>query len=154
MNKCLIIFDFNRTLYCPEKQQLVDGAIAIIKALKLSGHRTSIVSSEMRDADRTEKISELGLNLLADKVVIIEGNDKKEAFVECMEEFNTVAENCFVVGDYQEYDLLPARKLEFRTIWYRQGKFSDTFYPNFIPEFTISKLNQITKIINIKFQTT
>ncbi len=145
----LIIFDFNGTLFNPEPKpgKIEPFATQTILSLRKKGHVVCIVSSEVRDIERSKKIQDLGFLDIVDKVEIILENDKLPAYKICIDAYKDITKECFIVGDYPLFDLLPGKKLNCKTVWYKSGKFSTFQVEGFIPDWTINKLDELISII-------
>ncbi len=145
----LIIFDFNRTLFNPDPEpgSLNPGAVDTIMELRRTGHIVCIVSREIPKSDRSKKIKELGFDEIVNRVEIVFEADKQPAYSICIKAFQDKTKEIYVIGDYQQYDLIPAKNLNCKTIWFKSGIFSETYAVGFTPDWTITKLNEVIYIV-------
>jgi FMN phosphatase YigB (HAD superfamily) len=140
-----VIFDFNRTIYDPETDQLTPGAKEVLDSLKAEGVLLFLIARGSED--RRKRIEELGLLPYFERVVV---NEDKSA-----NSFRSCSEQCppgteiFAVGDRVRREIRLANESGMTTIWYRSGKFAneepqDTSEK---PAFTISTLAQVRDLI-------
>jgi putative hydrolase of the HAD superfamily len=145
MNK-IIIFDFNRTLFDPEKQALVSGCVEMLKALGAQNFNLHLIS--MAAESRADLIKNLGLDAFFQTITICE---KKTVglFRKIIETAPTSVSQSFVVGDRVTKEISFGNALGLNTIWYRNGKFAqeNPQAPTEYPTYTVTSLDQIPLII-------
>ena len=145
MIKC-IIFDFNRTLYIPELQKIPEETLEVLKNLKKMGF--SLVLISIREAEREDIIETYNLSSIFS---IIHFVDKKDTnvFKETLQFLKCCPDEVIVVGDRIKSEIKIANTLGIRTIWYKQGKFSNQLPVEKVefPSWTIDSLPQMIKII-------
>lgn len=119
--KTLAIIDFNRTIYDPEKEQLLHGAKEMLLAMKNRGVVLSLVSR--KEAGRADILEHFGLKSIFDSVHFV-GSKTPELFMEIMATHKTSAENTYVVGDYLHEEIRSGNRAGAYTIWLRRGPFA------------------------------
>ena len=117
MNKT-IIFDFNRTLYDPDQEQLLPDAIDVVAALKTRGYTLHLISRGKEG--RAKKISALPIYSYFDSVIVTD-EKKLDDFKEL---FKNSEEN-FVIGDRIKREIYLGNCVGATTIWIKNGKFAN-----------------------------
>lgn len=110
-----IIFDFNRTLYDPDRDALFPETLALLAHAKSLGYRLYLISKagEGRDA----RIQDLELHTLFHEVHLVQEKN--------LELFQKLAVGpTLVVGDRIRREITLGNQCGATTIWFRSGKFS------------------------------
>ncbi|MCK5039474.1 MAG: HAD hydrolase-like protein [Candidatus Aenigmarchaeota archaeon] len=143
-----IIFDFNRTLYNPETNNLTPGVIDLLASLKNSGYRLCLISKATTE-NRREEISDLGLDPYFVYIQVNEGNKNASHFRNCMDILECNPEDILVIGDRIKGEIYLANQLGMKTIWYKSGKFSTELPSNEKekPNHTITILSDVLKYL-------
>jgi len=143
-----IIFDFNRTLYDPEKEKLMEGTIKLLNTLKKRGVIMALLS-KTTTSDRRQLIRSLGLDDYFTKVVLTSGTKNESHFTEMMEAMQVSANRCVVVGDRVKSEITIGKKLGLQTIWLRRGKFRKEVAdsPKEQPDHIINNLHEIYSLL-------
>lgn len=132
-----IIFDFNRTIFDPEKETVIDGVFELLKQIKNLGIKMTLLSKELTDG-RRKQITLLGFDPFFEEVVVTK-EDKQlhhlRYLIKCMD---LQPEDCMVVGDRVKSEIQIGNRLLMKSIWYRQGKFKDE-----MPTTQVEKPNHI-----------
>lgn len=137
-----IIFDYNRTIFDPEQQELYSGVLELITYLS-DKHELFLVSKN--EAGRKEKLDSLGISSFFEKIIFT-NNKTTQLFSEIVNGEN----NVIVVGDRILGEITIGNKLNLITVWLKQGKFSnehpvsDEQKPKHII-YDISELKEIIK---------
>jgi FMN phosphatase YigB (HAD superfamily) len=149
MNK-IIIFDFNRTLYDPEKQALIPGAVETLAQLKSQGFTLHLVS--MAADSRHELIKRLGLDQFFRTITLCQ-KKTLALFQQIVDAEPITKAESFIVGDRVTQEVWFGNELGLVTIWYRNGKFAHELpqTPAEHPVYTTSDLNQIPFLIQTHF---
>ncbi len=143
-----IIFDFNRTVYDPETEQLTPGVLDLLKELREKGYKLAIVSRNDYPDTRRAFVTEIGLDPYFDVImVVLEKNP--EVYKECAEQLGVQPEECMVVDDIVYRGILMGNKLGMTTVWYKSGKFQERMPENEEekPDYTITELESVKKIL-------
>ena len=119
-----IIFDFNRTLFDPDKNNLNLGVLDLLDELLDAGFKLCLLSKRSQE-DRREQISKLGLDKYFLDIQVIEGDKTEYNFKRCINIMALGSEEILVIGDRIKKEIFLGNKLGMKTIWYRSGKFLD-----------------------------
>ena len=144
--KFLLIFDFNRTIFDPEKQKLVARARALLRTLHERGHTLCLVAQAA--PSREKLIENLGIGQYFSQIFLVYEKKKKD-FEKLIFDFGFLPEKTFVLGDRIQKEIRVGNLIGCQTIWIKSGKFRTEIPKNNdeIPNFTVSKLTDILKII-------
>lgn len=113
-----VVFDLNRTLYDPEADVLLPGAIDVLHALTEDGHVLHLISRH--EPGRNEILDRYGLEPYFSSVRFV---DEKSAT-----QFRNViagVDRAYVVGDYLHEDIRFGNQAGAKTIWLKRGTFAD-----------------------------
>jgi FMN phosphatase YigB (HAD superfamily) len=143
-----IIFDFNRTLYDPENDKLVDGAFDVLKTLSDKGYKMYLIGKKTV-SDRLEKISELGIDKYFMDMVFVDVDKSVGDFVHAAKKMNLPYEEIAVVGDRIKSEIAVGNQAGMITIWYRNGKFSNEvpISSTETPNYKIKRLEEIMQYL-------
>ena len=143
--KKAIIFDFNRTLYDPEKGILVSGCLATLA--KLSA-RYKLVLITNNEGSRQELIEELGIKNFF-QVIVSTSNKNEQDFLSSCVQLNLDPGEVVVVGDRIKGEILIGNRLKMTTVHFKNGLFAQELPENSIekPDFEIKKLEDLLKIL-------
>lgn len=144
MNDKLIIFDFNRTLYDPDRGEMVEGAKLILEKYFKSKIKMVLVS-RMEKA-RKDMVKEMDLvKYFSDILFVMEKNEK--LFKSLLEKYNS--KKVYVVGDYLYEEIRSGNINNMETIWIKNGKFKDMKPRDRydVPKHIVSSISEITTII-------
>jgi len=142
------IFDFNRTLYDPEKNELIAGVLEILKKLFDSGYKLCLLSKKA-NLDRRRQISQLGLDKYFIDILVTDGDKNESDFQVCVDLMSLRPEQIAVVGDRVNREIKIGNRLGMKTFWFKVGKFSNELPENKDnePDYTIFKLDEIADFI-------
>lgn len=145
MNKG-IIFDFNRTLYDPDSDSLVNGVVPLLSYLS-ADFGLCLISK--RSGDRESWIRELGISGFFKDIQFVD-NKTIGTFQHCMDVLSLPAHNIYVVGDRIKEEIYIGNLCEMNTIWYKSGKFAEESFSTLdeIPDHTISDLDDLYFILS------
>ncbi len=141
-----IIFDFNRTLYIPELQQIPEETIELLKNLRKSGLSLALIS--IKEAHRDTLIESYDLSSIFSVTKIVREKDTN-IFKETLSLLGCQPNEIIVVGDRIKSEIKLANQLGIKTIWYKKGKFSNELPTEKIefPTWTISDISKVEEII-------
>jgi len=147
-----LIFDFNRTIYDPERDDLIPGAKRVLQELKKEGYKMSLICKPSKNgqSSRGVKVLNLGLENYFSRIVVTEKRKKKEYhFKRCASSMSLTSLEIAIVGDRVEEEIYVGNKACFVTVWFKNGKFSKNLPGNNLqtPDFTIEKLEDLLKIL-------
>lgn len=140
--KKIIIIDFNRTLYDPEQERIMDETIDTLKYLKSKNYKLVLLS--MAHPNRKKLLDSLGITPFFNKIIITNYKSKKL--------FNKIINNSesVVIGDRIKKEITIGNQVNATTIWLQQGKFANELPTKNIekPNYIIKKIEEIKKILN------
>ena len=146
----MIVFDYGRTLYDRETDQLFPDAVFVVKQLSRK-YKLSIVSysTKENEAERIDVLKINGILRCFDVIRFTNDVDKKsQEYNNILQEFNLKAHEVAVVDDYVIRGIAWGNQAGATTVWYQNGKFANvmpdekTGQPNFI----IHSLSELTDI--------
>ncbi len=143
-----IIFDYNRTLFDPEKWDLIDEVPGLLEELSKKYKLCLITTGE---GHRLESLEEKGLDKKFTKIIVVEGEHKdKKHFLECAAEMGLKPEEVLVVGDKIQAEIKAGNKAGMKTVWFKFGKYSKILpqTKEEEPTYTIRYLVDLLNILN------
>lgn len=148
-NTNLIIFDWKRTLYDPDKKELIDGALDLLKFIHKKGIKIILIGKG--GEDMKEEVKRLQVGDYFFKIVFCDQAKDIEIYRPYITKQNP--KDTLFIGDRIHSELEVGKKLGATTVWIRQGKFA-TEEPQTVdqqPDFTISTLNDCLNLFIIGF---
>jgi FMN phosphatase YigB (HAD superfamily) len=141
------IFDFNNTLYDPEKDKLVEGSEEILVSLQKKGLKLVLISNPEASEDRIKKIIQLGIYKYFGKIYIV---DKKTTALikKALSALDCFPQDAAVIGDRPDIEIKLGNKAGCTTIRLLYGKYATT-KPNDeseIADYNIQKLKEVLDI--------
>jgi FMN phosphatase YigB (HAD superfamily) len=112
-----IIFDYNRTIFNPDTSALYSGAFELLSLLS-KNHELFLISKN--EPGRKDNLKELGIEDFFKETIFV-----KEKSVEIFKEIVGQEEKALVIGDRIKGEISVGNKLNFTTVWIRQGKFAN-----------------------------
>lgn len=145
----IIIFDFNRTLYDPERRVLVDDALVVLQTLCQRGFFLYLLSHAV--PWRVRLLDESGLRQYFAKIAMGE-HKTLDQVLEIIREAEADLAQSFMIGDRVKKEVVLGRAAGLKTIWVRQGKFSEECPSGQEeePDFTVESLGEIIPLITEK----
>lgn len=139
-----VIFDFNRTIFNPNQDGLMEGATDLLNYLKEKNYRLSLLS-KTNYPGREEQINALGIEKYFDDIIVTYGNKQESHFKRLIGAMKIESFETIVIGDRVKSEILIGNQMGMRTIWLRKGKFKDEWPAgkNEKPDFIIYNLEQI-----------
>ena len=133
--KKIIIIDFNRTLYNPENNKMIDYALDLLKNLSTE---YDLILLGKGDDNRKKLIKNLNIEKYFQKIMIFpEKNLEQLKSIQAQYPSNTFF---YSIGDRIKKEIYLGNKMDFKTIWFKNGKFSS--------ETPINKEEQPWKTVN------
>lgn len=145
----IIIFDFNWTLYDPDRDSLVPGSVETLSVLKSKGFLLYLLSNASGDKEHRKKlIKNLGLEDFFVEIVV---SEKK-----CLNDFESMIDSrvereaSYVIGDRVEREIFFGNVYNLNTIWFKRGKFASVYPVNNQqkPSFIINDLMDVLNLIS------
>ncbi len=145
-----IIIDWGRTLWDNEKGVLFPGTREIIEYLKTKGYRLAVlsISPPERIDDKKKTIDASGIKKYFEKVVV-STKKEKEDIDEIVKTLGLDYGEVMVIGDRIVREVKIANQLGMKSVWLKQGKFSEEL-PNEEtgnPTYTIFSLQELKSIL-------
>ena len=122
MSSPIIIFDLNRTLYDPERHQLVDHALFVLESCRSRGYALFLVSHN--EPTRAEVVDSFGLRSFFRDSFFVDGKSP-ELFKTILGAAGANPADSFVIGDVVKSEILFGNICGMKTIWVSVGKFKD-----------------------------
>ncbi len=142
----IIIFDFLRTVYDPEKLEFLEDAVLVLEKLKTKNILILYTSRE-GDANREKNLEKLNLKKYFNQIVLVD-KKKQEDLIKIFNQFNLAKEDILVVGDRIKSEIRLGNQTGFKTVWLKKGKYS-TEEPEIKkekPNFCIYGLKELLKL--------
>lgn len=141
----VVIFDWLRTLYDPERQRLMPGALKL--CLKLSANGIALIIISRGEPKRKKEIKESALAQYC-LAISVEKEKSLRQFRRIVKRF-PAGTPTFVVGDRVKEEIRMGNRLGLITIWLQKGKFRKEVPKNNaeLPSFTIRDLGEVWSII-------
>lgn len=136
-----IIFDYNRTIFDPEKNELYSGVFEMLKKLA-SKHELILISRN--EPGRKDKFEKIGIKNYFKKT-IFDNEKNKETFKKMIGDSKKV----LVVGDSIRDEIKIGNKLGLITVRLKKGRFANEMpaSPDEEALFNISEITELEKII-------
>jgi FMN phosphatase YigB (HAD superfamily) len=143
-----LIFDFKRTLFDPDTNKLIPGAINLLQNLKRRNYKLCLLTKKPQEG-RLDQISQLGLDKYFLYIGIVEENKTEQDMQACLKAMSLSASEVAVVGDRIRSELALGKRMGMKTIWYQVGKFANELPLNSLedPDHTITKLEDAAKYV-------
>lgn len=140
-----IIFDFNRTLFDPEKNKLMNGCLSTLEVLSKT-QKLALITNKAEF--RQNLIEELRIKKFFQKIVMTSHKNELD-FLKCCLTLGVKLEETVMVGDRVKGEIAIANKLGMFTIQFLNGKFASELPNNALeqPKVIITKLRELLKII-------
>ena len=136
-----IIFDYNRTIFDPETDDLYPGALRLLQKLSI---RYELFLISRNEPARKKRLEELNIKNYFQKIIFVNEKSKKV--------FKKIAgdtKDVIVIGDSMSDEIKIENQLGFVTIRVKQGKFSmeTPKSKSEIAKFEITDINELENII-------
>ncbi|MEX0616520.1 MAG: HAD hydrolase-like protein [Candidatus Woykebacteria bacterium] len=142
-----IIFDFGYTIYDPENEKLVDGAIEALEEVHEKGLKLALVSRTKDVQKRLEQISNLGLNTYFDYIEVMPLEGTKE-FDPIIEKFGFEPQEFLVVGDRVRSEIKIGNQKGMETCQFLFGPRLKEL-PEKSDEKPNHKINKVSEVVNL-----
>ena len=136
-----IIFDYNRTIFDPERNELYSGVFEMLKRLA-NKHELFLISRN--EPSRKDRFEKLGIKDYFKKIRFVD-----EKNIETFKDLIGDSKKVFVVGDSIKDEIRTGNELGLITVRFKNGKFASEIpaSPEEEPMFTISEITELEKII-------
>lgn len=145
MKEGLIIIDFNRTLYDPDRQSLFEGVREFL-ADYTKAYALALIGKG--DDKRASLIQDLGIQHYFSYLKLKEEKEESD-FLECMRTLGFGKERVWSIGDRIRKEIVLSNRAGIRTIWFQNGKFAHETpaTPEEQPTFIIHSFKEIRDIV-------
>ena len=120
--KKIIICDFNRTIYDPDKKALMPEVFKTLQKLKSAGFYL-ILLSQIRDKYREGVVRSLGLEKYFDQIQLVPLKSAED--FQALVTPDVDASASYSIGDYIEQDIVFGKRAGLKTIRIKAGKFAE-----------------------------
>ena len=136
-----IIFDYNRTIFNPETQELYPGVFELLNYL-YNRHDLFLISHI--EKGREDVISGFGIEKFFKKIIFAESKSI-QIFSEIIK---TKTKQTIIVGDRIRGEIAIGNELRCITVWLKQGKFKEEGPRNKRekPTYTINDISELKEI--------
>ena len=140
--KSAIIFDFNRTLYDPDEDTLIEGTLEVLTYFSKT-HVLFLVS--YKEGSRQNALSRLGIRKYFRDVYFV--TEKTRTLFR--EITMGIKGDIYVVGDHISSEIAVGNACNMKTVWFKQGKFKSNTprTTDETPMHTITKLSELVDYI-------
>lgn len=142
----LMIIDYNRTLYDPEKDSLVPGALELLNTLQ--ERALSLILVSRKEEGRSTRLSELGIEHFFSEILFVE--EKTEQVFRAIRA-RYPSQFCYVLGDYLYQEIRAGNLACAVTIHFKQGKFAEC-EPEVledIPDVVVTQLSEVVQHLTV-----
>ena len=142
-----IIFDYNRTLFDPEKWDLIEEVPGLLEKL-FKNYKLCLITTG--EGHRLEKLEGLDLDKKFTKIIVVQGEHKdKKHFLECAKAMDLEPENVLVIGDKVRAEIKAGNNAGMKTVWFKFGKYAKTppQEKEQEPTYTITKLDELYSVL-------
>jgi FMN phosphatase YigB (HAD superfamily) len=139
----LTIIDFNRTIYDPDQDGLIDGARELLEAL--SGAMPVVLVSK-QESGRDDVLERLDIRqYFADVHFTTEKSARM--FLDIMRRFGATPHSTLIIGDHPQREIAIGIELGARTVHFKQGRFAGYEYRSGEPWRVVEHLLEVKKFI-------
>lgn len=144
-------FNLKKTSWYSEDEILYDYTIEVLEFLIKKGYKLGIIANQKKGLDiRLEKFGILKYFdiVIASEEVGVSKPDIK-IFNIALSKIKCLPQECVMIGDRLDNDIVPAKQIGMRTIWIKQGlaKYYDMSLGNGKADYIVDKLNEIKDIL-------
>lgn len=142
----LIIFDWKRTLYDPDKKEPIKGAIELLQLIEEKNIPMVLIGKGGEDMN--EEVTRLGVRKYFNEVVFAQGDKDPQVFKKYISQAEP--KNTWIIGDRVRSELEIGNKLGATTIWIKQGKFAteEPQNPAQQPKHIVTSLMKLKDLIS------
>ena len=144
-------FNLNKTPWHSDDEVLYEDTIDVLEYLKSKGYKLGIIANQKKGLET--RLSEFGILKYFDLVIaseeVLVSKPDKEIFNIALSKINSKPQECIMIGDRLDNDIIPANQIGMKTIWVRQGlaKYQDIKLGMENANFVVSSLSEIEDIL-------
>jgi len=140
----LIIFDFNRTIFDPEKNIIEKSTFGLLRTLLKNRIELALITTYNRK--RLNKIKSLKLKDYF-KIIIITKKKTKKKFKRLVKELKLKPKEIIIIGDCLEEEIRIGNSLRIKTIWLNNKSQFRIKNKSCIPWITINNLKELKLLL-------
>lgn len=141
----LVIFDWKRTLYDPDRKKLIEGAIELLEFITSKDIPMILIGKGGEDMQ--QEVDQLGVRKYFKHIIFAEGEKDPQVFKDHISKDYPKA--TILIGDRVRSELEIGKKLGATTIWVKQGKFGTELPENSNqePDYIVDSLAECLNVI-------
>lgn len=141
----LVIFDWKRTLYDPDRKNLIEGALDLLEFIKSKNIPMILIGKG--GEDMYSEVDRLKVREYFKEIIFAEGEKNPKVFASYISKEDP--QKTLFIGDRVRSELSIGKKLGVTTIWIKQGKFATELPENSNQEsdYTVSSLTECLNVI-------
>lgn len=116
-------FNLNKTPWHSEDEVLYEDTIDVLEDLTSKGYKLGIIANQKKGLEN--RLEEFGILKYFDIVIasaeVGVSKPDKEIFEIALAKANCKPNECIMIGDRLDNDIIPANQIGMKTIWIRQG---------------------------------
>ena len=116
-------FNLIKTPWHSEDEVLFKDTIDVLEYLKSKGYKLGIIANQKKGLEK--RLDEFGILKCFELVIASEevgiSKPDKEIFIITISKVNCIPQECVMIGDRLDNDIIPAKQIGMKTIWIRQG---------------------------------
>lgn len=144
-------FNLIKTPWHSEDEVLFKDTIDVLEYLMSKGYKLGIIANQKKGLET--RLSEFGILKYFDLVIaseeVLVSKPDKEIFNIALSKMNSKPQECVMIGDRLDNDIIPASNLGLKTIWIRQGLaiYQDIKLGIKHADYVVSSLKEIKEIL-------
>ncbi len=151
MPEKIAIIDFNRTIFNPDNNQLMPEALVLLQYLQNKKIILYLLSNATLENtnERMGLINSLGIKNFFQGIFIKDGKSLEDFKSIISFHKNLDPKFSWVIGDRIRREIILANQCGFKTIWFKNGKFSNEIPDSAAeqPDFIVENLSEILEFI-------
>ena len=116
-------FNLIKTPWHSEDEVLFKDTLDVLEYLKSKGYKLGIIANQKKGLEK--RLDEFGILKYFELVIASEevgiSKPDKEIFIITISKVNCIPQECVMIGDRLDNDIIPAKQIGMKTIWIRQG---------------------------------
>lgn len=141
----LVVFDWKRTLYDPERKVLIEGSLSVLQHLGIKGLRMYLVGKDS-GGDMLDEVRRLGVSAFFQAIHFVKESKTDDDIGQFINPDSP--EEAVVVGDRVRSEITVGNRLGATTVWVEQGRFASEqpVMPEQIPDYTIRDIVELVPL--------
>ncbi len=144
-------FNLIKTPWHSEDEVLFKDTIDVLEYLKSKSYKLGIIANQKKGLEK--RLDEFGILKYFELVIASEevgiSKPNKEILIITISKVNCIPQECVMIGDRLDNDIIPAKQIGMKTIWIRQGlaKYQDKLIGISNSDHIIDSLIELKNII-------